>query len=36
VEDWLKLLDYEPENVVTLKPIRPGSRDKTQSVRGVI
>jgi len=21
-EDWLKLLDYEPENVVTLKPIR--------------
>jgi len=22
-EDWLKLLDYEPENVVTLKPIRP-------------
>ncbi len=36
IEDWLKLLDYEPENVVTLKPIRPGSRDKTQSVRGVI
>lgn len=24
MEDWLKLLDYEPENVVTLKPIRPG------------
>jgi len=22
-EDWLKLLDYEPENVVTLRPIRP-------------
>src|SRR5205823_592790 len=22
-EDWLKLLDYEPENVVNLKPIRP-------------
>jgi len=21
-EDWLKLLDYEPENVVNLKPIR--------------
>lgn len=36
VEDWLKLLDYEPENVVTLKPIRPGSRDKANSVRGVI
>jgi proteasome-associated ATPase len=27
-EDWLKLLDYEPENVVTLKPIR---RDRTQA-----
>jgi len=26
-EDWLKLLDYEPENVVTLKPIR---RDRVQ------
>ena len=36
IEDWLKLLDYEPENVVTLKPIRPGSRDKIQTVRGVI
>lgn len=36
IEDWLKLLDYEPENVVTLKPIRPGSRERTQSVRGVI
>ncbi len=22
-EDWLKLLDYEPDHVVTLKPIRP-------------
>lgn len=22
-EDWLKLLDYEPENVVNLRPIRP-------------
>lgn len=22
VEDWLKLLDYEPENVATIKPIR--------------
>jgi proteasome-associated ATPase len=32
-EDWLKLLDYEPENVVTLRPIRqdraqqPGRRN---------
>ncbi len=22
-EDWLKLLDYEPENVASVKPIRP-------------
>ena len=36
LEDWLKLLDYEPENVVTIKPIRPGSRDKQNSRRGVI
>ena len=36
IEDWLKLLDYEPENVVTLKPIRPGARDKMKSSRGVI
>ena len=36
IEDWLKLLDYEPENVVTLKPVRAGAREKTQSVRGVI
>jgi proteasome-associated ATPase len=36
LEDWLKLLDYEPENVVTIKPIRPGSRERIQSVRGVI
>jgi len=36
VEDWLKLLDYEPENVVTLKPIRRDGKDRAQSVRGVI
>ena len=23
VEDWLKLLDYDPENVVKVSPIRP-------------
>ena len=23
VEDWLKLLDYEPENVVRVTPVRP-------------
>ena len=36
LEDWLKLLDYEPENVVTIKPIRPGARDKHTSRSGVI
>jgi proteasome-associated ATPase len=36
LEDWLKLLDYEPENVVTIKPIRPGAREKYSSRRGVI
>ena len=23
IEDWLKLLDYEPDNVVRVTPIRP-------------
>ncbi len=36
LEDWLKLLDYEPENVVTIKPIRPGAREKHMSRSGVI
>jgi proteasome-associated ATPase len=36
LEDWLKLLDYEPENVVTIKPIRPGQREKYGARRGVI
>jgi len=25
MEDWLKLIDYEPENVASVKPIRPGA-----------
>jgi len=28
IEDWLKLLDYDPENVVNIRPIRP---DKGQA-----
>jgi len=36
LEDWLKLLDYEPENVVTVKPIRPGQKEKYTARRGVI
>jgi proteasome-associated ATPase len=34
-EDWLKLLDYEPENVVTLRPIRSG-KNPARSRRGVV
>jgi proteasome-associated ATPase len=34
-EDWLKLLDYEPENVVNLKPIR-STRSTGSSRRNVI
>ncbi len=36
LEDWLKLIDYEPENVVTVKPIRANNREKQMSRRGVI
>jgi proteasome-associated ATPase len=36
LEDWLKLLDYEPENVVTIKPIRAGQKEKYSARRGVI
>jgi proteasome-associated ATPase len=31
MEDWLKLLDYEPENVATVKPVR--GRKQTSGVR---
>jgi proteasome-associated ATPase len=34
-EDWLKLLDYEPENVVTLRPIRQ-DRPAPASRRNVV
>jgi proteasome-associated ATPase len=36
LEDWLKLIDYEPENVVTVKPVRANTREKQASRRGVI
>jgi proteasome-associated ATPase len=36
LEDWLKLLDYEPENVVTIKPIRAGQKEKYSTRSGVI
>jgi proteasome-associated ATPase len=30
-EDWLKLLDYESDSVVSVKPIQPGGRDRSPS-----
>jgi proteasome-associated ATPase len=36
LEDWLKLIDYEPENVVTVKPVRANTREKQAGRRGVI
>ncbi|MEP7015369.1 MAG: AAA family ATPase [Verrucomicrobiota bacterium] len=33
-EEWLKLIDHDPENVVKIAPIRPGSESKRTS--GVI
>jgi proteasome-associated ATPase len=34
-EDWLKLIDYDPENVVKISPIKPAS-DARRSSSGVI
>ncbi len=34
-EDWLKLIDYEPENVATVRPIRP-ERMKASGPRDII
>jgi proteasome-associated ATPase len=35
-EDWLKLVDYDPENVVKVAPVRPIADSATQSGSGVI
>jgi proteasome-associated ATPase len=35
VEDWLKLIDYDPENVVKVTPVRSGVRPATRT-SGVI
>jgi proteasome-associated ATPase len=35
-EDWLKLIDYEPENVVKIAPVRPLGADARSSSSGVI
>jgi len=34
-EEWLKLIDYDPENVVKISPIRPGNESAKRS-SGVI
>jgi proteasome-associated ATPase len=34
-EDWLKLLDYDPENVVRASPIRPGRKMTRRGSRTV-
>ncbi|MGO9244746.1 MAG: AAA family ATPase [Verrucomicrobiia bacterium] len=35
-EDWLKLLDYDPENVVKVSPIRPVSGVRAKGVSAVV
>ncbi len=34
-EDWLKLIDYDPENVVKISPVKPMS-DSRAGASGVI
>src|SRR5216110_2591449 len=35
-EDWLKLIDYDPENVVKIAPVRPISDARSRMTSGVI
>ena len=35
-EDWFKLIDYDPENVVKISPVRRDEQSKLPSHRGVI
>ena len=35
-EDWLKLIDYDPENVVKISPVRPVSEARARATVGVI
>jgi proteasome-associated ATPase len=35
-EDWLKLIDYDPENVVKISPVRPVSNARARATSGVI
>jgi proteasome-associated ATPase len=35
-EDWLKLIDYDPENVVKISPVKPLSDSRSRATSGVI
>ena len=35
-EDWLKLIDYDPENVVKISPVKPISDSASRAGSGVI
>ncbi len=35
-EDWLKLIDYDPENVVKISPVKPISDTRARAAFGVI
>src|SRR5438477_4696517 len=35
-EDWLKLIDYDPENVVKISPVKPVSDARARATVGVI
>src|ERR1700749_2538920 len=34
-EDWLKLIDYDPENVVKISPVRPVSDARVRTTSGI-
>ena len=35
-EDWLKLIDYDPENVVKIAPVRPNDAKRSSNLGSVI
>ncbi len=35
-EDWLKLIDYDPENVVKISPVKPIQESAAQASSGII
>jgi proteasome-associated ATPase len=35
-EDWLKLIDYDPENVVKISPVKPAADGRTRVPTGII